>query len=153
MMKRLHKKANTVRMMEVVFPNDANHYGTLFGGKALQLMDKAAYLASTSFCGMNTVTASVERIDFKIPIKVGEAIEITATVVYSGKTSMVVRCDLFRVKPFENIKNLCTTGHLVMVALGKDGKPATVPILIVSSNIEKNARKAAASLLKYKPGK
>jgi acyl-CoA hydrolase len=71
--------AETLRIMEVVFPNTTNHYGTLFGGKVLDLMDRAAFLAATRFSNQAMVTASTEHIDFYVPVKAGYIVELVAS--------------------------------------------------------------------------
>ena len=60
-----------VTMIEMIFPEQANHYGTLFGGNALSLMAKAAFVAATSHARMPVVMARSERVDFATPVKVG----------------------------------------------------------------------------------
>src|SRR6266571_104338 len=57
--------AQAVTMIEMVFPDQTNHYGTLFGGHALRLMDKAAFVAASRYARRVVVTACSERVDFK----------------------------------------------------------------------------------------
>lgn len=53
-----------VSLTDVVFPDRANHYGTLFGGNALSLMGKAAFLAATRYTCCHVVMASSDKITF-----------------------------------------------------------------------------------------
>ena len=71
------------RRTEIVFPNDANHHGTLFGGKALAMMDIVAGITAMRAFRRTFVTASIDRIDFRAPIKVGEFAE-TKYLLYNG---------------------------------------------------------------------
>jgi acyl-CoA hydrolase len=64
-------RSSESRIQEIVFPNHANHLGTLFGGQALAWMDKAAFLAGYREAGGTVVTARSERIDFIAPIRLG----------------------------------------------------------------------------------
>lgn len=64
------------RIVEMVFPNQANHYGTLFGGDALRLMDMAAFVAASRHARKPVVTASSERIDFHVPVRQGQLAEV-----------------------------------------------------------------------------
>ena len=57
--------AKTVTMIEMVFPDQTNHYGTLFGGHALRLMDKAAFVAASRYARKTVVTACSERVNFQ----------------------------------------------------------------------------------------
>src|SRR4029077_14438113 len=68
------------RIVEMVFPNRANHYGTLFGGDALRLMDMAAFVAASRHARRPVVTASSERIDFHVPVRQGQLAEVVGRV-------------------------------------------------------------------------
>ncbi|MBN9280881.1 MAG: acyl-CoA thioesterase, partial [Hyphomicrobium denitrificans] len=59
------------RFAEIVFPEQANHYGTLFGGTALNLMSKAAAIAAARRVGASVVMARSDRVDFHMPVLVG----------------------------------------------------------------------------------
>src|SRR5262245_6463473 len=65
-----------VTMIEMVFPDQTNHYGTFFGGHALRLMDKAAFVAASRYARRTVVTACSERVDFKNPARHGNLIEL-----------------------------------------------------------------------------
>ncbi|MDQ2662938.1 MAG: acyl-CoA thioesterase [Candidatus Eremiobacteraeota bacterium] len=111
---------------EIVFPSDANHYGTLFGGKALAMMDIVASIAALRAARKPVVTASIDRTDFKAPIRVGEFAETIGTVVRVGRTSITVEVELWAENPLTGVRILSTVGRFVMVAVGPDGKPAPI---------------------------
>src|SRR5689334_19168903 len=69
------------RLMEIVFPGQTNQYGTLFGGEALALMDKAASVAAARYARRAVVTARSEKVDFHVPIKQGQLVELIARVI------------------------------------------------------------------------
>ncbi|MDQ2866187.1 MAG: acyl-CoA thioesterase [Candidatus Eremiobacteraeota bacterium] len=114
------------RRTEVVFPNETNQYGTLFGGKALAMMDVVASIAAMRACRKTVVTASVDRIDFKEPIRAGEFVETIATVERMGRTSIAVQVELWAEHPTTAQRRLSTVGRFVLVAVGPDGKPTPV---------------------------
>jgi len=87
---------------ELVFPTHANHYGTIFGGRVLELMDITGALAAMQFANEDAVTASIEAVDFKKPIKVGDIVELKARVIFTANTSMVVKVDVYRVGKFHS---------------------------------------------------
>ena len=62
----------------MVFPNQTNHYGTLFGGHALRLMDQAAFISASRYCRSTVVTACSERVDFHTPVRQEELVELVA---------------------------------------------------------------------------
>jgi acyl-CoA hydrolase len=112
-------------MAEIVFPDQTNHYGTLFGGEALQMMDKAAFIAASRFSRTAVVTASLDKTDFKYPVRQGDLAEVIASVVSRGSSSMVVKTELFSENLLTGERRLCTVSHFVMVAVDDAGKPTT----------------------------
>jgi len=126
-----------VTTVDTVFPNQTNPVGSVFGGRLLQLMDVNAAVACARFCRKAVVTASTEPIDFRTPIHVGEIIEVKSRVVWTGTTSMIVRCEVHGENPLSGDRRLCTIGHLNFVALDQDGRPTPVPRLRVHTELEK----------------
>ncbi len=124
--------------LDIVFPNHANPLGTLFGGRVLELMDINASIACQRFCRHAVVTASTEPVDFRNPIYVGEIVELKSRVAWTGKTSMIVRCEVHGENPLSGERRLCTIGHLNFVAIGADGKPTAVPTLAVKTSLERH---------------
>lgn len=116
-----------VHMMDVVFPNQTNHYGTLFGGQALALMDRAAFIAATRFARCVVVTASSQKTDFHTPVVQGQLVELVARVISTKRSSMVVEVELFGEALLSGARSLCTRGEFTMVALDGNGKPTRVP--------------------------
>lgn len=114
------------RLWEIVFPDHANHLGTLFGGQALAWMDKAAFIAATRYARRTVVTARSEQVDFHIPVRQGQLVELIARVVETGRSSMRVEVELHTEDAKAGTRQLCTRGHFVMIALDEDGKPAMV---------------------------
>lgn len=114
------------RRTEMVFPHESNAYGTLFGGKALSMMDVVAGIVATRACRKPVVTASIDRIDFKQPIHVGEFVETIATIERIGRTSITVGVELWAEEPKTGERRLSTVGKFVMVAIGPDGRPTPV---------------------------
>src|SRR5215469_8439360 len=119
--------ADETRIVEMVFPDQTNHYGTLFGGHALRLMDQAAFIAASRYCRLTVVTARSERVDFHTPVHQGQLVELVARVVTVGKSSMTVEVKLFAEELFSGRRRLCTRGRFVLVALNKRGRPTAVP--------------------------
>lgn len=111
---------------EIVFPTDVNHYGTLFGGKAVAMMDVVASIAAMRAAHKPVVTASIDRIDFKEPIRQGDLVETIARVVKIGRTSITVEVELWRVLADSGRRRLSTVGKFVMVAVDRRGRPTPV---------------------------
>jgi acyl-CoA hydrolase len=107
---------NAVRLIDMVFPGDANHHGTLFGGVALAHMDKVAFLAATRHGRAPFVTASSEKIDFAAPARIGEMIEAAGRVTRVGKSSLDVEVELTAEVPVTGERRLCARGLFTLVA-------------------------------------
>jgi acyl-CoA hydrolase len=108
---------------DIVFPNQTNHYGTLFGGDALRLMDKAAFIAASRECRLPVVTASMDRTDFHEPVHEGELAEVIAHVVSRGRTSLTVETKLFSENMLTGERRLCSVSRFIMVAVDDAGRP------------------------------
>lgn len=115
------------RSLEVVFPGDTNHLGTLFGGTLMAWMDRAAYFAASRRARGTVVTRQVDTLEFRVPIHVGDFVELIARVESEGTTSMRVAVEVHRENPDDGARELCTTGRFVMVAVGDDGTPRALP--------------------------
>ena len=122
-----------VRLIEMVFPEQTNHYGTLFGGQALALMDKAAFIVASRYARRTVVTASSEKCDFHVPVRQGQLVELHARVAATGRTSMTVDVDLYSEDLLTGDRQLGTRGRVVLVALDAHGRPAPVPPLRTSA--------------------
>ena len=131
------------RSTTYVFPNDTNHLGTMFGGRVLQLMDETAGIAASRFARATVVTAAMEAVSFEQPIRQGMIIETVARVVYTGRTSMIVRVEVCAEDALAGVRVRATTGYLTMVAVDEGGQPMPVPPLRVETDEERAAHAAA----------
>jgi acyl-CoA hydrolase len=116
-----------VILAEMVFPNQTNHYGTLFGGEALKIMDKAAFIIASRASRMPVVTVSVERTDFHHPIRQGDLAEVLGRVTARGRTSLTVETEVFSKHLLTGERRLCCIAKFVMVAIDADGRPTPIP--------------------------
>lgn len=112
----------SVTLIDMVFPGDANHHGTLFGGVGLAHLDKVAFLAAARHARRPTVTAGCERIDFAAPARIGEMVEATGRVVRVGRSSMGVEVELWAEAPVSGERRLCTRGLFNMVSPRREGQ-------------------------------
>lgn len=119
------KNAET-RIFKAVFPNTTNHYDTLFGGTALQLMDEVAFICATRFSRKKVVTISSDKVDFKLPIPAGTLVELVANVVHVGKTSIQVGIDIFVEEMYSQERYKAVHGTFTMVAVDDEKKPVSV---------------------------
>lgn len=115
-----------LRMVEMVFPSQSNHYGTLYGGDALKMMGKAAFIAATRHARAVMVMAASDRVDFTTPIHEGEMVELTACVKMTGRSSVRIDVDLLAENLLTGERRHAATATFTMVAIGSDNR--SVPI-------------------------
>ena len=121
---------SAVESRYLLMPHHANPYGTAFGGVIMAWIDMIASMAAQRHCGKEVVTASIDSLSFKEPIRVGDHVVLKASVNYVGRTSMEVGVRVIREDPYSSKQVIATTAHLTFVALGKDKRPCpVVPIL------------------------
>jgi len=126
-----------ISMTELVIPNDANILGNVLGGKVMHWIDLAAATAAHRHCNSICVTASLDRLSFLNPIKLGHLAHLKARVVCVGNTSIVVKVDVHSENMDTDEIKQTSEAYLTFVSLGDDGKPRRVPRLILDSDEEK----------------
>ncbi len=114
------------RIFKAVFPNTTNHYDTLFGGTAMQLMDEAAFIAATRFSRQRMVTVSSDKIDFKKPIPAGTIVELIGKVTYLGSTSLKIRVEIFIEQMYSDQREKAVTGEFTFVAIDENKQPVKI---------------------------
>lgn len=132
----------------LVFPNDANSNGNMFGGRIMEIMDSNASMAATRFAlgSHHCVTASVDNVQFRLPVHIGDILRFTSRVVYTGRTSMVIRVDVHRYDRDQASDELCTSAHSVFVAMDGESKPTPVPKLALASDSDQQAWEAGKAV-------
>ena len=114
------------RIFKAVFPNTTNHYDTLFGGTAMQLMDEVAFIAATRFSRQRMVTVSSDKIDFKKPIPAGTIIELIGKVTYLGSTSLKIRVEIFIEQMYSDEREKAVIGEFTFVAIDENKQPVKI---------------------------
>ena len=102
-MKSKAPRESYTEITELVLPNDTNPLGNLMGGRLLHFMDIAAAIAADRHSNRVCVTASVDFVDFKSPIKLGEVVIISARVTCAFNTSMETAVAQIEVEPNSNV--------------------------------------------------
>ena len=111
------------RIFKAVFPNTTNHYDTLFGGTAMQLMDEVAFITATRFSKQRMVTVSSDRIDFTKPIPAGTIVELVGKVIYLGTTSLKVSVEIFVEEMYSYSREKAVNGEFTFVAIDDNKTP------------------------------
>jgi len=125
-------------MSEVVLPAETNPLGKLLGGHVMHLVDVTAAMAASRHSNSYVVTASVDYIDFRNPVNVGEIVILKSQVNRVFHTSMEVGVKVFSENALTGEKKHTTTAYVTFVAIDQFTKqPKPVPPLIVRTGEEK----------------
>ncbi|MCI0920299.1 acyl-CoA thioesterase [Sphingobacterium rhinopitheci] len=114
------------RICTTVFPFLTNHHDTLFGGKAMAIMDEVAFMAATRFCRKTIVTVSSDKINFEKAIPGGSIIEAIARVDSIGRTSLKVKVEIYVEDMYKEGRELAIQGMFSLVALDDQKNPIPV---------------------------
>jgi acyl-CoA hydrolase len=145
-------------MVEVVLPQDANVLGNILGGRVMHLVDVAAAIAAHRHSNSHVVTASVDYLDFRNPIRVGELIVLKASVNRVFRTSMEIGVKVFSENVLTGERKHTTSAYVTFVAIDEAGQPKPVPPLIVETAEERRrfrealARRRIRLAHRYKRG-
>lgn len=136
-LKPKYVKDSETEMTELVLPNDTNQLGNLLGGRLMHWIDICAAISAARHAQNVCVTASVDKIDFHHPIRLGEIVILKACVNRVFNTSMEVGVKIFA----EDIKSgkifHTNTAYLTFVSVDKNGKPTPAPQIIPETETEK----------------
>lgn len=128
---------------ELMMPQHANNLGHVFGGVMLSMMDRTAAIAAFRHCRLNVVTASIDRVDFREPILVGDLVVMKAMVNFVGRTSMEVGVRVEAEELLTGRRRHTNSCYLTFVAVDRTGRPVEVPDLLPETPDEKRRYEAA----------
>jgi len=123
--------------VQVVLPNDTNPLGNVLGGRVMHWIDMIAAVVAVRHSKRPVVTASMERLEFHSPIRLGQIAILKAALNYVGHTSMEVGVEVYAEDFRTGIRHHTSSAILTYVALDDAGKPTPVSPLIVETPEEK----------------
>jgi acyl-CoA hydrolase len=131
-------------MTQIVMPGHTNGAsGVLFGGVLMQWIDVCAGVAAIRHAGGAVVTASIDRLDFMVPVRLGDIVVLEAQVNFVHKSSMEVGCRVFTEDPLSRARRYTTKAYLTFVAIEASGRPRPVEPLVIAD--DEDARRQAAA--------
>ena len=130
-------RESRTELTQVVLPNDANPLGNILGGTVMHLVDITGAIAAHRHASSYVVTASIDHMDFRSPIKVGEIIILKSSVNRVFHTSMEVGVKVFREEVFTRKQKHTSSAYLTYVAIDADGRPQPAPKVIAETAEEK----------------
>lgn len=127
---------SSVIMAQAMTPQDVNVAGNVHGGVIMKLIDTAAGVVAIRHARANAVTASIDRLDFHSPVFVGDFVSVKASLNLVGRTSMEVGVRVESENLISGEVRHTASAYLTFVALDKDGRPMTLPPVIVETDEE-----------------
>jgi len=112
----------TLTLRHVTHPEDANHQGTIFGGKILSLIDEAAYLEARKHGLHRWVTILFDKVEFKAPVFTGDVLTVFTKTVVTGRSSVTVAVDVEAERYRGGEKVMVTHATVKMVAVDQAGR-------------------------------
>jgi len=109
----------------VTITRDTNQYGTIFGGVILSYIDQAGFVEARRHGVHRWVTASIERVDFKAPVHLGDTVNFFASTLRTGTKSVTVQIDVEAERYTTSQHVPVTSATLTMVAI--DARGNTIP--------------------------
>jgi acyl-CoA hydrolase len=142
--------ASRTEMTEVVLPQDANVFGNILGGRVMHLVDIAAAITAHRHCRSMAVTASVDHIDFRNPIRVGEVIMLKASLNRAFHTSMEIGVKVFSEDVLTGEKKHTTSAYVTFVAVDENRRPRPVPQVICETDEDRRRFREALVRREYR---
>lgn len=136
-------RASQHETSEIMMPQHANNLGHVFGGVILAMMDRTAAVSAIRHARGNCVTVSVDRVDFREPIHLGDLVVMKSSVNYAGRTSMEVGVRVEAENLITGERRHTNSCYLTFVAVDRDGRPVMVPSVVPETDEEKRRYAAA----------
>ncbi len=126
-----------------MMPQHSNNLDHVFGGVILAMMDTASAVSAIRHARSNCVTVSVDRVDFREPIHLGDLVIMKCSVNFVGRTSMEVGVRVEAENLQTGVRRHTNSCYLTFVAIDRNGRPIEVPGLIPETEDEKRRYEAA----------
>jgi acyl-CoA hydrolase len=139
-----HPAESETVMSELMMPQHANIMGNVFGGVILSLVDRVAAVCAIRHARRQCVTVSVDKVDFREPIHVGELITAHASLNFAGHTSMEVGVKIIAENVLSGERRHTNSCYVTYVALDEKGQPTPVPPIVPQTPDEKRRYERAA---------
>ncbi len=143
-------RESQTEMVEVVLPGHANPLSNILGGRVMHLIDIAAAIAAHRHSNSYVVTASMDHVDFRNPVKVGELVVLKSSVNRAFRTSMEVGVKVFAENVLTSERKHTSSAYVTFVALDEQGNPKEVPPLICETPTERRRWEEAAVRRKWR---
>ena len=127
----------------LMMPTDANNLGHVFGGAILSMIDTTAAISAMRHARATCVTVSIDRVDFREPIHIGDLVIMKSAVNYAGRTSIEVGVRVEAEHLTTGERRHTNSAYVTFVAVDRNGRPIEVPALVPESDEEQRRFMAA----------
>lgn len=132
-----------VIMTELVLPSHTNSFGSTFGGVIMSWIDIAGAISAQRHSNRNVVTASIDRLSFVAPVRVGWVVNLRASVNFVSRTSMEVGVRVDAENPVTGEQFHTASAYLTFVSLDAHGKPVVTAGILPETEDQKRRYDAA----------
>jgi acyl-CoA hydrolase len=139
------RAASITHMTEYVLPQHANVYGTVFGGQIMAWIDICAAICAQRHAGRPCVTAFVDELLFRSPVRVGQVVRLLGQVVATFRTSMEIEVKVYGEDTLTGAVWPTVDCFVTMVAMSDDRRPTPLPPVELESDAHRRAQEAAAA--------
>jgi len=136
-------RESSVTASQLMGPQDANNAGNVHGGVIMRLIDTVAGVVSVRHARSNTVTASIDRLDFHHPVFIGNFVTLLASLNLVGKTSMEIGVRVEAENLITGERRHTASAYITYVALDGNGRPRPLPPLILETEEEMRRNREA----------
>ena len=144
-------RSSQTRLSDLMQPNDANVQGSVFGGVILAMVDKAAAVCAMRHSGKPCVTVAMERVEFLVPIRIGDYVIAEAQLQFTGHTSLEIGVEVYAEDLRTGERRHANSCLVTMVAVDAQGRPTAVPPLLTETPDEKKRFEEARLRLQRRP--
>jgi acyl-CoA hydrolase len=137
------RSASATEMLEYVLPQHANLYGTVFGGQIMAWVDLCGVVCAQRHAGRPCVTAFVDDLLFRRPVRVGQIVRLRAQMIAAFRTSMEVDVRVLGEDTLSGEQWPTLECSVTFVAMSDELRPTPVPALLLISDEERAAFAAA----------
>lgn len=134
----------------LVLPENTNALGTIFGGQIMAWIDIVASICAFRHTHRSCVTASMDKLDFLSPVKLGHIVILQGNVNHVGKTSMEIGVKVTAENPLTGERKQTASAYLTFVALDENDRPTEIPPITPETDQEKRWFAAAIERKKYR---
>jgi acyl-CoA hydrolase len=146
------ERRRSITLRFLAEPSEVNFGGKVHGGTVMKWIDQAGYTCAVGWSGQYCVTVYVGGIRFYHPIHIGDLVEVQATLIYTGTTSMHIAVDVLAGDPKAMQRQKTTHCIIIFVAVDGEGVPSPIPAWQPQTEADQKLEAYAQQLMALRKG-